>query len=104
MVDLWLETIVAEVILNVAEVILDVAEVILSFHEINGFPSLQLGLSFELGFRLRLTNIFFLSRQSSIFQKIYLIYFGTEKVFFAKLYWHLVNKTTINAIMISLTF
>ena len=55
-VDLWLETIVAEVILYVAEVILDVAEVILSFHEINGFLSLQLGLSFELGFRLRLTN------------------------------------------------
>ena len=26
------------------------------FHEINGFLSLQLGLSFELGFRLRLTN------------------------------------------------
>ena len=55
-VDLWLETIVAEVILNVAEVILYVAEVILSFHEINGFLSLQLGLSFELGLRLRLTN------------------------------------------------
>ena len=62
-VDLWLETIVAEVILNVAEVILyvaevilDVAEVILSFHEINGFLSLQLGLSFELGLRLRLTK------------------------------------------------
>ena len=26
------------------------------FHEINGFLSLQLGLSFELGLRLRLTN------------------------------------------------
>ena len=26
------------------------------FHEINGFLSLQLGLSFELGFRLRLTK------------------------------------------------
>ena len=47
---------VAEVILYVAEVILDVAEVILSFHEINGFLSLQLGLSFELGLRLRLTK------------------------------------------------
>ena len=31
------------------------------FHEINGFLSLQLGLSFELGFRLRLTNIRFLN-------------------------------------------
>ena len=47
---------VAEVILDVAEVILDVAEAILSFHEINGFLSLQLGLSFELGLRLRLTK------------------------------------------------
>ena len=29
------------------------------FHEINGFLSLQLGLSFELGLRLRLTKIDF---------------------------------------------
>ena len=64
MVDLWLETIVAEVILYVAEVILDVAEVILSFHEINGFLSLQLGLSFELRLGLRLTNILSMEKSS----------------------------------------
>ena len=47
---------VAEVILDVVEVILDVAEVILSFHEVNGFHSLQLGLSFKLELRLRWTK------------------------------------------------
>ena len=47
---------VPEAILDVTEAILDVTEAILSFHEINGFLSLQLGLSFELGFRLRLTK------------------------------------------------
>ena len=41
---------------QVAEVILDVAEAILSFHEIIGFLSLQLVLSFELGLRLRLNK------------------------------------------------
>ena len=44
---------------QVPEAILDVTEAILSFHEINGFLSLQLGLSFELGLRLRLTNVIF---------------------------------------------
>ena len=57
---------VAEVILYVAEVILDVAEVILSFHEINGFLSLQLGLSFKLELWLRLTNMSYeISEESS---------------------------------------
>ena len=45
MVDLWLETNKTK---NNNK----------KFHEINGFLSLQLGLSFELGLRLRLTNDF----------------------------------------------
>ena len=35
---------------QVPEAILDVTEAILSFHDINGFLSLQLELSFELGY------------------------------------------------------